>query len=164
LPRRMLIFGSMPRLLQTLILALIAALAFTSSASAISPKTSLRADGKNSLLRVGQNHAYLCETLQQNSFGYGGFASDSPLASRGVATTAFGRSVQSLKNVINTGKGPWRRLTVHAEGATGRAYKDATSIEEVFRHTETGERIIRHTIVRGEEILHETFRTYSKFY
>jgi hypothetical protein len=47
--------------------------------------------------------------------------------------------------------------------ATGRAYRGGTSIEEVFKNAETGEQIIRHTITRGGEILHETFRTYSKF-
>jgi hypothetical protein len=39
----------------------------------------------------------------------------------------------------------------------------ATSIEEVFVHEETGERIIRHTVVEGDTLWHETFRPYSKF-
>ena len=76
-----------------------------------------------------------------------------------VPTTAFGKAVEALK----AGDKAWSRVTAHAEGATGRAYKGATSIEEVFEHAQTGERMVRHTIVRGEEVLHETYRTYAKF-
>ncbi|MEW6744303.1 MAG: hypothetical protein AB1486_16235 [Planctomycetota bacterium] len=100
---------------------------------------------------------------------YDDLASDSLLAARGGetaargASTAFGRSVQSLKETLGSGKGPWGRISAHAEEASGRAYRGGTSIEEVFRNAETGERIIRHTITRGGEILYETFRTYSKF-
>lgn len=83
-------------------------------------------------------------------------------AARG-ASTAFGRSVQSLKDTLGSGKGPWGRVSAHAEQATGRAYRGGTSIEEVFKNAETGEQIIRHTITRGGKILHETFRMYSKF-
>ncbi len=83
-------------------------------------------------------------------------------AARG-ASTAFGRSVQSLQETIGSGRGQWGRVSAHAEQATGRAYRGGTSIEEVFKNAETGEQIIRHTITRGGEILHETFRTYSKF-
>jgi hypothetical protein len=86
-------------------------------------------------------------------------------ASRGGAvgvkppSTPFGGSVESLRS----GQGPWKLQSAHAEGATGRAYKGATSIEEVFKNTQTGETIVRHRIVRGDEMLHETFRPYAKF-
>jgi hypothetical protein len=97
----------MPRLLQTLILALIAALAFTSSASATSPKTALRADRQFSQHRVGKDSSYLRETPQQITLGYGGFASDSPLASRGVTKIdpnklhhIFGKSGHGLGSLV----------------------------------------------------------------
>lgn len=81
------------------------------------------------------------------------------------ATTAFGRSVQSLKQQLGGGDGPWKRLTAHAEGATSQSKRlqGATSIEEVFVHQQTNEHLIRHTIVRDGEILHETFRPFAKF-
>lgn len=79
------------------------------------------------------------------------------------ATTSFGRSIQSLKEALSTGEGQWQRISAHAEEATGRAFRGGTSIEEVFENTESGEEIVRHTIVRGEELLHETFRPYAKF-
>jgi RHS repeat-associated protein len=79
------------------------------------------------------------------------------------AATAFGRSVEGLKDTISTGRGPWKLFTAHAEPATGRAFRGGTSIEEVFVNQETGERLVRHTIVRAGEVLHETFRPYAKF-
>ncbi len=79
------------------------------------------------------------------------------------ASTALGRSVQSLKETLSTGKGPWIRTSAHAEQATAKVFKGATSIEEVFVHSQTGERLIRHTVVRGSNVLHETFRPYAKF-
>jgi hypothetical protein len=36
-------------------------------------------------------------------------------------------------------------------------------MEEVFVHQQTGERLIRHTVFKDGEILHETFRPFSKF-
>jgi hypothetical protein len=90
-------------------------------------------------------------------------------ASRGVQTTTrqasteFGRSVQSLKESIQSGKGPWQRTSAHAEPARAKTYRGGTSLEEVFVHQETGERIVRHTIVREENVLHETFRPFAKF-
>jgi hypothetical protein len=77
----------MPRFLQSLILSLIATLGITSSGSAFAPKTALRADRQFSFFRVGANPSYLPETPQQNTLGYGAFASDSPLASRGLTAT-----------------------------------------------------------------------------
>lgn len=79
------------------------------------------------------------------------------------ASTAFGRTVQSLKTFLSSGGGPWTRVSAHAEAVLARAYRGATSIEEIFENPETGERIVRHTIVRGEELLHETFRPYAKY-
>ena len=69
------------------------------------------------------------------------------------------------KETLAKGEGPWRRITAHAEGATSPAKRlqGATSMEEVFVHQQTGERLIRHTIFKDGEILHETFRPYSKF-
>jgi RHS repeat-associated protein len=96
-------------------------------------------------------------------FGSRGLAAKGGASAARGASTAFGRSVQSLKETLGSGKGPWGRVSAHAEQATGRAYRGGTSIEEVFKNAETGEQIIRHTITRGGEILHETFRTYSKF-
>lgn len=118
---------------------------------------------------VGVEHSPTLEPHQGFAPTYDQLASDSLLAARGGASaargaaTAFGRSVQSLKDTLGSGKGPWGRVSAHAEQATGRAYRGETSIEEVFKNAETGEQIIRHTITRGGEILHERFRTYSKF-
>lgn len=80
-----------------------------------------------------------------------------------TASTAFGRSIQSLKQSLGAGDGLWRRVAAHAEQAAGRAYRGGTSMEEVFVNRQTGERIIRHTVVRGQQVLHETFRAYGKF-
>lgn len=79
-----------------------------------------------------------------------------------VASTAFGRSVGSLREFLSTGAGSWQRASAHAEAAVGRAYRGGVSIEEVFVDKATGERIVRHTIVRGNEVLHETFRATAK--
>jgi hypothetical protein len=81
-----------------------------------------------------------------------------------VPSTAFGRSIKSLRDTLNTGKGPWKLFTAHAEGSTSKVYgPSATSIEEVFVHEVTGERIVRHTVVEGDQVLHETFRPHAKF-
>ncbi len=80
-----------------------------------------------------------------------------------AATTAFGRSVQSLRDALSSGGGPWTQVSAHAERATARAYRGGTSIEQIFVNRETGQRIVRHTIVRGDDVLHETFRPYAKF-
>lgn len=80
-----------------------------------------------------------------------------------TASTAFGRSIQSLKQSVSSGDGLWRRVAAHAESAAGKAYRGATSMEEVFINRQTGERIVRHTIVRGQQVVHETFRAYGKF-
>ena len=79
------------------------------------------------------------------------------------ASTAFGRSVQSLQQAIRSGSGEWQRVSAHVENAASRAYRGGISVEEVFVNVQTGERIVRHLIVRGEKVLHETFRTYGKF-
>ncbi|OGX18423.1 MAG: hypothetical protein A2105_06180 [Omnitrophica WOR_2 bacterium GWF2_63_9] len=80
-----------------------------------------------------------------------------------LATTAFGRAVGSLKIFIESGKGPWSRVAAHAEEAVGRSYRGAVSLEEIFVHQQTAERIVRHTIVNEGTILHETFRATAKF-
>lgn len=81
------------------------------------------------------------------------------------ASTAFGKAVEGVRQSLSGGGGPWSRLTAHAESATSESKRlqGATSIEEVFVQSETGQRVIRHTIVRGGEVLHETFRPYAKF-
>ena len=80
----------MPRLLHTLVLALIAVLVTASSAAAFTPKTALRANGEFSPPRVGQLAPYPGETPRQNGFRYGQIASDSPLAARGLAGVGKG--------------------------------------------------------------------------
>jgi hypothetical protein len=102
--------------------------------------------------------------------GASGVAIGEGVAARGAAqagareaSTTFGRSVQSLKETLGTGRGPWQQASAHAEEATAKAYRGGTSIEEVFVNPQSGERIVHHTVVRGEEVLHETFRPYAKF-
>ena len=75
-----------------------------------------------------------------------------------AASTSWGRTVQDFRQHGDQ----WRRVSAHAEGATGRTYRGGTSIEEVF---ERGvDRLIRHRIYGPNgEILHETFRPYAKF-
>jgi hypothetical protein len=80
-----------------------------------------------------------------------------------TASSTFSGSIQSLKQSISSGDGVWRRVAAHAEQAAGRAYRGATSMEEVFVNRQTGERIVRHTIVRGQKVMHETFRASGKF-
>lgn len=113
-PRRVLIFGSMPRIIKSLVLALIATLAITSSGSATSAKTALRADRQFSLQRVGANSSYLRETLQQNTLGYGRFESDSPLASRGAGQAVIG-SLDDIGRMSlgNNGLSSMRQLIVN---------------------------------------------------
>ena len=36
-------------------------------------------------------------------------------------------------------------------------------MEEIFVNQDTGERLVRHTIFKDGEILHETFRPFAKF-
>jgi RHS repeat-associated protein len=85
------------------------------------------------------------------------------LFTKAAATTALGRSIRSLTSSLETGSGSWLRLSAHAETAAGRAYRGGTSIEEVFINPATGERLVRHTIVRDGNILHQTFRPDAKF-
>jgi hypothetical protein len=75
----------------------------------------------------------------------------------------MGRAVESLKGFLDDGSGAWRLTSSHAEAATGRAYRGATNIEDVFMNQETGQRLIRHSIWRGDDMLHETFREVAKF-
>lgn len=101
-------------------------------------------------------------------FGVGagmGAASRAGLQAAGkAASTPMGRAIQSLRETLSTGKGPWKRNTAHAEGSVSKVYgPKATSIEEVFVNQQSGERIIRHTVVEGDKVLHETFRLFSKF-
>lgn len=77
--------------------------------------------------------------------------------------TAMGRSIQGLKEFLDEGTGAWQRTSSHAEAATGRAFRGGTSIEEVFVNQDTGQQLVRHTIMRGDELLHETFREVAKF-
>lgn len=75
-----------------------------------------------------------------------------------TASTAWGRTIDDLEKYADQ----WRRVSAHAEGATGRAYRGGTSIEEVFERG--GDRLVRHRIYGPNgEILHETFRPYAKF-
>jgi hypothetical protein len=94
----------------------------------------------------------------------GGIASLSQGKNDGVSvkaepTTPFGKSVESLKS----GDGNWKLSSVHAEPATGQAYKGGTSVEKVYVNSQTGERVVTHEILRGNETLHQTFRPYAKF-
>ncbi len=75
-----------------------------------------------------------------------------------IAAFAWGRLVQDFQRYGDQ----WHRVSVHAEEATGRAYRGGTSIEEVFERG--ADRLIRHRILGPSgEVLHETFRKYAKF-
>lgn len=75
-----------------------------------------------------------------------------------TASTSWGRTIDDFQQYGDQ----WRRMSAHAEGATGHAYRGGTSIEEVFERG--GDRLIRHRIYGPNgEILHETFRPYPKF-
>src|SRR5690349_1679370 len=76
------------------------------------------------------------------------------------ASTRLGESIQGLKQTLATGEGPWKLVSAHAEGATStaRRLQGGTSIERVYTHTQTGERLIRHSIVKGGEVLHSSVR------
>jgi hypothetical protein len=74
------------------------------------------------------------------------------------ATTPWGKIVQEFL----TDPRSWRRVSAHAEPATGRAYQGGASVEEVFE--KAGVVLVRHRIFgAGGTIVHETFRPHSKF-
>lgn len=75
-----------------------------------------------------------------------------------TASTSWGRTIDDFQQYGDQ----WRRVSAHAEGAAGSAYRGGTSIEEVFERGT--DRLIRHRIYGPNgEILHETFRPYAKF-
>ncbi len=82
-----------------------------------------------------------------------------------LPSTRFGRALQSLRECMASGQGPWQLRSAHAEASTSlvKRYEGATSLEEVWVNTETGELVVRHTVVRGSELLHERFREFAKF-
>ena len=94
------------------------------------------------------------------------------LAGKKSATTSLGQSIESLKESIRTGSGPWRRRSAHVDtpvskhaGATlsKAQWQGTTNIEEVYVHSETNEKLVRHRIMKGEETIKESYRPYSKF-
>ena len=94
-----------------------------------------------------------------------GYSGGSSGGSGRTASTPLGKSIESLKQTLGGGGGPWKLLTAHAESATSPAKRlqGATSMEEIFVNQDTGERLVRHTIFKDGEILHETFRPFAKF-
>lgn len=75
-----------------------------------------------------------------------------------TASTSWGRTIDDFQQHGDQ----WRRVSAHAEGATGRAYRGGMSIEEVLERG--GDRLVRHRIYGPNgEVLHETFRPYAKF-
>jgi hypothetical protein len=82
----------------------------------------------------------------------------------GAAATQLGRSIESLENQLATGTGPWVKAATHIEQATSRAKRlsGGMSREEFYVHSETGEKLFRHTIVKNGEVLHERIRDFSK--
>ena len=121
-------------------------------------------------LRIDRlNQLNFSKSVKPNNPKTGGEASTGAAPARvpaagKTATTPMGRAVQSLRETLGSGKGPWKVNSAHAEGSVSRVYgPNATSIEEVFVNQETGERLVRHTVVEGEKLLHETFRSFSKF-
>ncbi len=85
-------------------------------------------------------------------------------ASDDVASAGRGPSTPMGSRIEDFKQNPddWRRVSAHAEGATGRRYRGGTSIEEVFESQ--GDRLVRHRIYgRQGDVLHQTFRPYAKF-
>ena len=80
--------------------------------------------------------------------------------------TPFGQTVRSLKVYLQAGEGPWLKVGEVSEPATSisRRIRDrgAVSTEEAWRNQETGETIYRHIITVGAQVLHETFRGFSR--
>ncbi|MCL4293788.1 MAG: hypothetical protein KJ056_12295 [Acidimicrobiia bacterium] len=86
-----------------------------------------------------------------------GVAEDAVTAGR-TGSASWGRTIDDFQHNGDR----WRRVSAHAEGATGRTYRGGTSIEVVFESG--GDRLIRHRIYGPNgELLHETFRPYAKF-
>ncbi len=78
----------------------------------------------------------------------------------GRAATPWGRTVQDFR--LNPGG--WSQVSAHAESATSaaRAYRGATSIEEVFVRGDDW--LVRHRVVNDAgQILHEKLRPFAKF-
>jgi RHS repeat-associated protein len=109
---------------------------------------------------VGTGGSLVALALTTDGLGDLAFAGETGAAAEegATASTSFGRLIQDFQR----GDG-WTRVSAHVERATGRAYKGATSIEEVFERS-SGEQLVRHRIYdQNGEMLHETFRPYAKF-
>jgi hypothetical protein len=73
-------------------------------------------------------------------------------------STPWGRTIHHFRDNPDD----WRRVSAHAEEATGKTYRGGTSIEEVFERGT--DRLVRHRIYGPSgDILHERFRPYAKF-
>ena len=81
------------------------------------------------------------------------------------ATTPLGKSIQSLKEQLNSGKGPWKKIAAHAEKSTSKTKKlrGGVSVEEVYINNKTGQRLIRHIVSKDGKVPHQTFRPFTKF-
>ena len=81
-------------------------------------------------------------------------------------STPFGHAVLCLKAYLETGEGPWLKVSEMSESAMSisRRIRDrgAVSTEQAWRNQETGETIYRHIIAVGDQILHETFRAFPR--
>jgi len=88
-----------------------------------------------------------------------GPADDRPL-------TPFGRAVLSLRDYLQTGEGSWFKVGEVAEPATSLSrrirHRGAISIEQAWRNRETGKTVYRHVIAVGDQIVHETYRAFSR--
>ncbi|MCZ7627611.1 MAG: hypothetical protein M5U19_00200 [Microthrixaceae bacterium] len=85
-------------------------------------------------------------------------AADDAVATGRTASTSWGRTIDDFQQHGDH----WRRVSAHAEGATGRAYRAARASKRCS--SGGGDRLVRHRIYGPSgDILHETFRPYAKF-
>jgi hypothetical protein len=84
----------------------------------------------------------------------------------GAAATQLGRSIRSLESQLAIGTGPWVKVATHIEQANSisKRLSGGVSREEAYLHSETGEKLFRHTIVKNGEVLHERIRDFSKVF
>lgn len=160
--------GVVLRTLQTLVLALVAALATASSAAAFAPESALRASPIFSQTRVGALAAQPREAHQQNTLGYGEVVSDASLAAEGVAgaattatealtTTAHG--AERIAGAAATRGGVLSEAGVAAVRQGGRVMTQADGAAVRILQNEAGR---FNVVVEGERGIITTFENLSQ--
>ena len=86
------------------------------------------------------------------------------LSSRaGINVGNRARTFGSIVEDFSANPNKWRSVSAHTEKATGRATRGGVSIQEIFENVETGERVVRHTVLnRTGRVIDEHLRPFYK--